>query len=28
VDAALNEILGPSRMTALADAGRYRRDVY
>ena len=28
VDAALNEILGQSRMTALADAGRYRRDVY
>jgi sulfite reductase (NADPH) flavoprotein alpha-component len=28
VDAALNEILGSSRMTALADAGRYRRDVY
>lgn len=28
VDAALNEILGPPRMTALADAGRYRRDVY
>ncbi|GHB99133.1 sulfite reductase subunit alpha [Thermomonas carbonis] len=28
VDAALNEILGPQRMTDLADAGRYRRDVY
>ena len=28
VDAALNEILGLQRMTDLADAGRYRRDVY
>ena len=28
VDAALTEILGPTRMTAFADAGRYRRDVY
>lgn len=28
VDAALTDILGASRMTALNEAGRYRRDVY
>ena len=28
VDAALIDILGSARMTELADAGRYRRDVY
>lgn len=28
VDAALNDVLGPANLAALAAAGRYRRDVY
>ena len=28
VDAVLVEVLGPARVDALLEAGRYRRDVY